>query len=282
MTTLALLHPGEMGAAVGACALAAGARVVWASDGRGEASRKRAADAGFEDAGDLAGAVGAADIVLSVCPPHGATRLAREVAALGFRGVYLDANAIAPSTARHIGNRMTSAGAVFIDGGIVGAPPGSGIRSCLYVSGGDAACITELFAKTPLEVRVLDGGAGAASALKACYAAWNKGATALLANIRALAVSEGVEAEVVGEWQRGQPDAIKRSEHACSSAYKAWRWIGEMDEIATTFRDAGLPDGFHAAASDIFRRLESFKDAPVAPDMAALTGAILGTTATRR
>jgi hypothetical protein len=34
-----------------------------------------------------------------------------------------------------------------------------------------------------------------------------------------------------------------------------------MEEIAATFGDAGLPEGFHLAAAEICRALESFKDA---------------------
>jgi hypothetical protein len=35
---------------------------------------------------------------------------------------------------------------------------------------------------------------------------------------------------------------------------KGWRWVGEMEQIAATFADAGLPDGFHRAAAEIYRR----------------------------
>ena len=35
-----------------------------------------------------------------------------------------------------------------------------------------------------------------------------------------------------------------------------------MEEIAATFAAAGLPDGFHLAAAEVWRRLSSYKDAP--------------------
>jgi hypothetical protein len=38
-----------------------------------------------------------------------------------------------------------------------------------------------------------------------------------------------------------------------------------MAEIAATFREAGLPGEFHAAAEMIYRRLAGFKDAPTTP-----------------
>src|SRR5258706_2771186 len=116
--------------------------------------------------------------------------------------------------------------------------------SDLYLSGGRARDIAGLFAGSNLEAIPLEGPAGAASALKACYAAWTKGATALLAAIRALATHEGIEAALLEEWKRSQPELPKRSEVITVQARKAWRWIGEMEEIAASFEAAGLPGGF--------------------------------------
>jgi 3-hydroxyisobutyrate dehydrogenase-like beta-hydroxyacid dehydrogenase len=273
MKTVALLHPGEMGAAIGACLGGRGLRVVWASAGRGAATRSRANSAGFEDLGALERALGVADIVLSVCPPHGALALAREVAGLGFRGIYVDANAISPETVRNIGRVLEAAEATFVDGGIIGPPPIPGVSSRIYLSGGRARDMAALFAGSNLEAIPLEGPAGAASALKACYAAWTKGATALLAAIRALATHEGVEAALLEEWKRSQPELPKRSEVVTVQARKAWRWVGEMEEIAASFEAAGLPGGFHLAAAELYRRLEGFKDGATPPALAEVTAA---------
>lgn len=270
--TVALFHPGEMGAAMGACLVTAGSRVVWASAGRSAATRARAAE--IEDLESPERALAAADIVLSVCPPHAALGLARNVAGQGFGGLYVDANAISPATAREVGRVIEAAGAVFVDGSIIGPPPVSGVRSRLYLSGSKAAEVAALFAGSNLEALVLEGPTGAASALKACYAAWTKGATALLASIRALAQHEGVEPALLGEWKRSQPELQKRSEAVLANARKAWRWIGEMEEIAASFETAGLPAGFHLAAAEVYRRLEDFKDGATPPSLAEVTAAL--------
>src|SRR6185295_14869191 len=81
MKTIALLHPGNMGSTIGACAATSGARVLWASAQRSGASRRRAEQAGLVDAGDLAAAVRQSTIVLSVCPPEFAMEVAMSVAA---------------------------------------------------------------------------------------------------------------------------------------------------------------------------------------------------------
>jgi 3-hydroxyisobutyrate dehydrogenase-like beta-hydroxyacid dehydrogenase len=200
-----------MGAAIGACLVARGLRVVWASAGRGAATRSRAKAASIEDLGTLERALGAADIVLSVCPPHGALVLAREVAGLGFRGIYVDANAISPESARKVGRVVGKAGAGFVDGGIIGPPPAQSGRTRMYLSGARAEEVAALFAGSDLHAIPLQGPPGSASALKACYAGWTKGATALLAAIRTLAEVEGVDAALLAEWKISQPELQKRS-----------------------------------------------------------------------
>jgi hypothetical protein len=274
-TTICILHPGEMGAAVGRCAREAGARVVWASAGRGEATRRRAAAAGLEDAGILGAALDISDFVLSVCPPHAAVALARSVAAAGLRGVFVDANAISPATTRGVGALVAAAGASFVDGGIIGPPPTASGRTRLYLSGPRAAEVAALFGGTSLSAMVIEGGVGAASALKVCYAAWNKGSQLLLASVRALAEREGVAAPLDAEWRLSQPELAKRLDQAVANARKGWRWVGEMDEIAATFAAAGLPDGFPRAGAEICRRLEAFKDSPDA-SLDQVVDALLG------
>jgi 3-hydroxyisobutyrate dehydrogenase-like beta-hydroxyacid dehydrogenase len=272
--TIAVLHPGEMGAALGAGLAARGHRVMWASAGRSAATRKRAEHYGLEDVETLARAAQAADIVFSVCPPHAAPDLARAVAASGFGGVYVDANAVSPETTRALGQVIEAAGASYVDAGIIGPPPIPGASVRLYACGSRAGEIAPLFEGCIMQAIALDGPVGAASALKVCYAAWNKGATALLAAIRALARQEGVDATLLAEWNTSLPDIPKRSEAVSRNARKAWRWIAEMEEIAASFEAAGLPAGFHLAAADIYRKLESFKDAAEPPALAEVTAAL--------
>ena len=262
--TIALFHPGEMGAAVGACLVAGGHRVVWASDNRSAASRKRAADAGLEDLGSLGNALAAAGIVLSICVPSGAHALAADIAAHKVRGIFVDANAISPAHSRDIGCLVEKSGARFVDGGILGLPPTAARTTRLYLSGADAPAIAALFANTQTEAIDMHQPVGAASALKMCFAASNKGDTALLGVIRALARHEGVDDTLLAEWRLSQPGVAERSDNIARRAFKAWRWAGEMEEIAAAFDDAGLPSGFLANA-EIYRRLTDYKDVATPP-----------------
>lgn len=257
---IALLHPGEMGAAVGSCLTGRELRVLWVSNGRGAATRARANASGLEEIGRLETALEAADIVLSICPPHGAVDVATAVAQAGFRGTYVDANAIAPATARHIGELVEAAGASFVDGSIIGPPPTAERRTRLYLAGPSREDIAALFRSTHMQAITLEDPVGAASALKMCYAAWTKGTTALLVNIRALAQAEGVDAHLLQECRLSQPSVLQKSDMVAATARKAWRWVAEMEEIAASFEAVELPGGFHRAAAEIYGRLADFKD----------------------
>jgi 3-hydroxyisobutyrate dehydrogenase-like beta-hydroxyacid dehydrogenase len=275
--TIGVLHPGEMGVTVGASARASGSRVLWASEGRSAQTGERAAAAGLEDAKTLAFLCTASGVILSVCPPHSALDLARAVAAQGFSGLYVDGNAISPGTAREIGRIIERAGATFVDGGIIGPPARARGTTRLYLSGEEAGRIARLFAQGPLEAIAVDGGPGAASALKMAYAAYTKGTAALLVSIRAMAIRAGVDQALLDEWARSQGDLGARSERAAGeTARKAWRFTGEMAEIAATFDDAGLPDGFFRAAAEIYESLAGYKDAPSMPSVAEVAKALAG------
>jgi 3-hydroxyisobutyrate dehydrogenase-like beta-hydroxyacid dehydrogenase len=260
--TLVLLHPGEMGVSLGAVLKREGHLVRWVSAGRSERTRARALDAGLEEKLSLIDALESAELVMSVCPPHAVLDVARGVAALNFRGVFVDANAIAPHTALEVARVVTDGGATYVDGGIVGPPVRVAGDTRLYLSNTRAAEVASLFSGTALEAIALSGDPFAASALKMAYAAWTKGSAALLLAARAYARVSGAEDALEAEWRRSLPELFERVQRAASSgAKKGWRWRGEMLEIASSFEHHDLPNGFHIAAAEVFQRLEVLKDA---------------------
>jgi 3-hydroxyisobutyrate dehydrogenase-like beta-hydroxyacid dehydrogenase len=250
---IGLLHPGEMGAAVGRCLTGRGHTVLWASQGRSPATQARAKAAGLTDAGTVASVARDAGIILSVCPPHAAADMAWAVH--GFRGLYVDANAISPGTAREVAQMITDSGGHYVDGGIIGLPPTAPGSTRLYLSGPDAGTVQALFAGSDLDARIAGRALTAASAVKMAYGAWTKGTAALILAIRQLAREEGVEETLLEEWALSQPSLEKRSHGSAQAAgAKGWRWVAEMEEIAATMAAADLPDGFHLAAAEVFRR----------------------------
>jgi 3-hydroxyisobutyrate dehydrogenase-like beta-hydroxyacid dehydrogenase len=261
-----LLHPGEMGSSVGASLVAGGARVLWLSQGRGAQTRQRAEGIGLEDAGTLAELARRAQVILSVAPPHAALDVARAVAAVRFSGLFVDANAIAPETTREVGRIIERGGARFVDGGIIGPANRKPGAARIYLSGPGAAEVAPLFVNGPVNAITLDGPVGAASALKMAYGGWTKGSQALLMAIRALAMAEGVDDALLAEWRISQPELPARAERTVNdNARKAWRFVGEMEEIARSLAGAGLPSGFHEGAREIYERLAEYKDTKTPP-----------------
>jgi len=250
------LHPGAMGASL--AAVCTGTR-LWCGAGRSEATRDRADAAGLEDVGSIEALTKRADVIVSVCPPASALEVAGEVAAVGFDGIYVDVNAISPATTRTIASRF----ARFVDGGVVGPPVRSAGSTRLYLAGDEADQVAQLWRGTALDARVVDGVVGAASAVKICYAAWAKGSAALLLAIRALASAEDVEDALLAEWATSMPGLAEQAERAASAnAPKAWRFAGELEEIAASFAAHDLPDGFGTAAAEVYSRMARFKDTP--------------------
>jgi 3-hydroxyisobutyrate dehydrogenase-like beta-hydroxyacid dehydrogenase len=253
VSVVGILHPGEMGSALGAALVAEGRAAIFVGAGRSDETIGRGRAAGLDDVGTLEQLREQADLIVSVCPPHAAREVAASVA--GFRGLYVDANAVSPATVRAIAADVERGGARFVDGGIIGRPPRDAGTTRLYLSGAAATEAAERLGGALLDVRVISGAVGDASALKMTYAAWSKGTQALLLAIRAAARAHGVEEALRAEWELSVPDLAERLARAEESAEtKGWRWIAEMEEIAATFAAAGEPPGFHEAAAEVYRR----------------------------
>jgi 3-hydroxyisobutyrate dehydrogenase-like beta-hydroxyacid dehydrogenase len=203
---------------------------------------------------------------VSACPPHAADDVAQQILAHGFTGMYLDANAIAPRRAVRMSQTMTAAGVAFVDGGIIGGPAWKPGTTWLYLSGPRADDIAACFSAGPLETRIIGADPGRASALKMCYAGYTKGTTALLCATLAAAQQLGVREDLYRQWSSDDPKFTEDGERRVRQAsLKAWRFIGEMEEIAATFRDVGLPGEFHEAAALLYGRLAPFKTVRTMP-----------------
>lgn len=257
--TVGIISPGEMGHAIGAVLHQHGMRIITNVQGRSARTVNRAKAAGISDVADDETLVHEADVLLSLLPPNQAYGLAERIAAVlhktGAPLLFVDGNAIAPRRAQAIEQLLTAAGASFVDVGIIGAPPHPGGQDPrLYASGARAAELAHL-RTYGLDVRVVGPSSGQASGLKMCYAAITKGLTALATEAlvagRALGLEEALATEV-----QALPlfRTIERSVPGMPP--KAARWVGEMEEIAQTFSDLGLPPQMPEGAAALYRFIE--------------------------
>ncbi len=276
MSKIGILHPGEMGVSVAASAINSGHQMYWSSQNRSEKTRARAEKYGLIETSSFSELCQMSEIILCICPPHAAEDVAKSVFEQGFRHLYLDANAISPQRAIKIGQMMAAHGVHFVDGGIIGGPAWEPKSTWLYLSGKDAGEIASRFSNGPLETKIIGDEIGKASALKMCYAAYSKGTTALLSAILATAESLGVRDEISQQWNLDESDFAEQvTRRVTRVTAKAWRFEGEMKEIASTFRDAGLPDGFHEAAAEVYHRIANFKDSKYPPELSEVLQALI-------
>ncbi len=273
---IGFLHPGEMGISLAASTQNTGHIAYWASEGRSQDTRDRATKFSLEDARTIEDLCEKCPVIVSVCPPHAAEDVAADVVKASFGGIYLDANAISPQRTLKIGRMMEDAGIKFVDGGIIGMPAWESGRTWLYLSGKERVHIATCFDGGPLETEVLGEEIGKASALKMCFAAYTKGTTALLCALLAAAEKLGVREDLEKQWSRDGSDfADKTQKQVRGVTAKAWRFAGEMEEIAATFEDVGVPKDFHLAASEIYSRISHFKGLSERPSLKEVLEALI-------
>lgn len=258
VTTVGVMSPGDMGSGVGGALKKNGLRVLTALDGRSDPSKLRAEQAGFEDVGSLDELVKQSDLILSILVPSEALSFAQDVAEAIVRTdsevAVADCNAVSPATGVKIGEIITAAGGKYIDAGIIGGSPRRGATPRFYASGEQAHILGELDGKG-ISVPIMDGPIGRASGLKMVYAALTKGTAALYTSTLMTAKSLDLYEDLIAEMELSQADTLAAMGRVSTVSAQAFRWIGEMEEIAATFADAGTTANIHTGAAETFQQI---------------------------
>ena len=266
-----VVHPGEMGVTVLDSLIENGVSATWVKEGRRESTIQRASS--VPSLNTLEELTDSVEIIISVCPPSAALEVALNIFDKGFKGIYVDANAISPLESRKISELF---GAAFVDGGIIGPPAKEAGTTRIYLSGMRSREVVDLFKVGPLEAIALSESSDpeeitTASALKMAYAGFSKGSSALLLAVNAFARKSGVLEALHKEWEISAPGLVRRSQNtAAGISRKAWRFGAEMDFISESFDEKNLPPEFHQGASALYKALEDFKDQPPAELIALL------------
>jgi putative dehydrogenase len=262
--TIVVIAAGEMGAGIGKRLTERGARVLTSLTRRGAASAARARHAGMIDVADDAALVADADFILSVVPPGQAVALAERLKAPLGRAkrnpFYIDCNAVAPDSAKEIGEVLAGLPLRFVDGGIIGGPPQGSYSPALYVSG-PAAIDAARLANYGLRVRPLDGPIGMASALKMSYGGLTKGFTAIGAAMMLGATRAGCAEAFVQELSESRPQDLAWLTRQVPGMFpKAYRWVAEMEEISDFLNDDPASHDVYRAIARLYERLASGQD----------------------
>lgn len=256
--TVTVIAPGMMGSAVAKRLSSNGVKVLTSLTGRSAATAARARTAGMTDATDTQ--LAQADFILSIVPPGEALALAERLAPamrdVSQKPIYVDCNAVSPTSVVRIGQVVHAVGAAFVDGGIIGPPPeADSTKTQIYLSGPEAGKVAVL-GECGLSIRIQPGPIGAASAMKMSYAGITKGFTALGAAMMLAATRAGAADALIAEMKVSQPALLKwLTDQMPKMHSKAYRWVAEMEEI-NAFVGAGQPgSGFYESAARLYEEI---------------------------
>ena len=259
VNTVAIMSPGDMGHAVGQVLTESGIDVITCTDGRSQRTKNLAEMAGLRQVATLEDMVIQADLVLSIMVPSKAMSFVREISphfeSSKTPTYFADCNAVSPQSALAMAEVINQAGGKFIDGGIIGTAPTKGDTPRFYVSGPDASVAMELDGRG-IVVKAIGDKIGQASGIKMCYAALTKGTHTLHVALLTAAAKMGLTDDLKKEFEFSQKEHLIAMETGISRLpANAHRWIGEMEEISSTFESLGITPGFHNGAADVYRML---------------------------
>jgi 3-hydroxyisobutyrate dehydrogenase-like beta-hydroxyacid dehydrogenase len=222
-----------------------------------------------------------ADFLLSIVPPGEAVALAQRLAPALTRAsrkpIYVDCNAISPPTALEIGAVLEPTGCRYVDGGIIGPPPSpNSTATRIYVSGAAANEVAHL-SDFGVSFPLLDGPAGAASALKMSYAGITKGFTAVAVAMVLGAARAGSADALYRELALSQPQLLAWLSRQVPRMHpKAYRWVAEMEEIGHFLAD-GTPGGdIFANVARLYQGIADVARAPAPGDAVAQLSEFFG------
>jgi 3-hydroxyisobutyrate dehydrogenase-like beta-hydroxyacid dehydrogenase len=256
--TVAIVAPGNMGAGLARALGEHGIKVLTSLTGRSAASEVRAHAAGMQPVSPAE--LTAADFLLSVLPPASALAFARQMApvlqAATRKPLFVDCNAVSPKTVREIGAVIEATGSPCVDAGIIGLPPQPGRKGPrLYASGAEAARLAQL-AGYGMDVRVLEGPIGAASALKMSFAGINKGLTAVASAMILGATRAGAAQALRQELAESWPALMSiLSQQVPDMLPKAYRYVGEMREIAGFAGEDAATQAIYDSIAQLYERI---------------------------
>ena len=256
--TVAIIAPGNMGAGVGRRLTENRVTVLTSLAGRSEESVKRAREAGMQPVEDRV--LAEADFLLSILPPGSALALANRLApaltAANRKPIYVECNAVSPPTMLKVADVIAATGCPFVGAGIIGPPPKPGSANTKIYASGPAAKDFARLNDYGLIVRVLDGPLTAASALKMSYGGITKGFIALGTAMLLAASRGGSAAALKAELAESRPDLLRYLSNQVPSMYpKAYRWVAELDEIATFVGEEFPERDIFQAAARLYERI---------------------------
>ena len=259
---IGLIGLGEMGSEIGRYLVMNDLEVISVYEGRSEISKKRASKYKIRDAGSIEQFCKISDLVISIIPPDKAIETANLYTSYKNKDgqIYCDLNAISTITAKKIKLLLDEKKIDYVDGAIMGGPPTENYSPRIYLSGKLSEKLNFLNGKG-IELMVLKGSDFKASATKMVYASITKGSKALVAGALIAAKKNNVYDELMEELKYSEEYfSLVAKDQIPSIKHKAYRWVGEMNEISLTYKESGLTGGFHSEAENVYELIKNLPE----------------------
>lgn len=259
---IGLIGLGEMGSEIGRYLVMNDLEVISVYEGRSEISKKRASKYKIRDAGSIEQFCKISDLVISIIPPDKAVETANLYTSYKNKDgqIYCDLNAISTITAKKIKLLLDEKKIDYVDGAIMGGPPTENYSPRIYLSGKLSEKLNFLNGKG-IELMVLKGSDFKASATKMVYASITKGSKALVAGALIAAKKNNVYDELMEELKYSEEYfSLVAKNQIPSIKHKAYRWVGEMNEISLTYKESGLTGGFHSEAENVYELIKNLPE----------------------
>tara|TARA_B100000401_G_C52731372_1_gene683736 strand:- start:214 stop:1050 length:837 start_codon:yes stop_codon:yes gene_type:complete len=259
---IGLIGLGEMGSEIGRYLVMNDLEVISVYEGRSEISKKRASKYKIRDAGSIEQFCKISDLVISIIPPDKAVETANLYTSYKNKDgqIYCDLNAISTITAKKIKLLLDEKKIDYVDGAIMGGPPTENYSPRIYLSGKLSEKFNFLNGKG-IELMVLKGSDFKASATKMVYASITKGSKALVAGALIAAKKNNVYDELIEELKYSEEYfSLVAKNQIPSIKHKAYRWVGEMNEISLTYKESGLTGGFHSEAENVYELIKNLPE----------------------
>lgn len=257
LQAIGLLSPGDMGHVVGQLLLEHGLPVFTCLKNRSARTRGLAKKAGIKDLPTYEALVNETDMILSILIPAEAENAARTIVEALCKVdkaiVYVDCNAISPTTSEKINTIIKDVGSKYVDASIIGPPPRKIGTTRFYASGPDVKTF-ELLANYGLDVRPIGFRIGQAKGIKMAYGALTKGLAAISTQLLIAAWKMGLYNALIEDFMKSQVELYKwMKRRVPRMPNRSRRWIGEMEEISKTFNALGLTPKIYEGATDTYR-----------------------------
>ena len=259
---IGLIGLGEMGSEIGRYLVMNDLEVISVYEGRSEISKQRASKYKIRDAGSIEQFCKISDLVISIIPPDKAVETANLYTSYKNKDgqIYCDLNAISTITAKKIKLLLGEKKIDYVDGAIMGGPPTENYSPRIYLSGKLSEKLNFLNGKG-IELMVLKGSDFKASATKMVYASITKGSKALVAGALIAAKKNNVYDELMEELKYSEEYfSLVAKNQIPSIKHKAYRWVGEMNEISLTYKESGLTGGFHSEAANVYELIKNLPE----------------------